>query len=133
MNNMAKFPRRKLHRTQRRAAMWVYALLLMLAVAAARILLFTARNDGSGRCPQLSKKLLSNVSKKNTLMVSLSDWNQHHLLANWLASVNAAGITYFIVGAADMPTSMYLSSRRIPCFEMFNASAIGGRFSPFHR
>jgi hypothetical protein len=59
-------------------------------------------------CPHLNLDLLASIAQHNTILVATAD----HLVApafgmNWIRNVQAAGITYWLMGALDPEASLF--------------------------
>ena len=64
------------------------------------------KHEGSP-CPHLSADLLAGIAQENTILLAAAD----HLVApafgmNWIRNVEAAGITYWLMGALDPEASL---------------------------
>jgi hypothetical protein len=68
------------------------------------------KHEGSP-CPHLSVDLVAGLAQDNTLLVATAD----HLVApafgmNWIKNVEAAGITYWLMGALDPEASLFFGN-----------------------
>ncbi|GBF95727.1 hypothetical protein Rsub_08709 [Raphidocelis subcapitata] len=65
-------------------------------------------------CPPLSKELLGTIASRGTVLLVAADWAAWDVFGvNWLAHVQRAGITNYLVAALDEKTRDFLVSNKL--------------------
>ena len=80
----------------------------------------------ASHCPELSKELIASFARDKTIMLTVCDWRIFETFGiNWMKHLRELKVDYFIVGATDSSTSLFLSSGdgKHPCFKFFEEGA----------
>ncbi|PSC67546.1 ribosomal large subunit pseudouridine synthase D [Micractinium conductrix] len=85
----------------------------------------SAATDGGPRCPLLSREVLAARAHHNTVMLAVANDAQWDFASNWLHFTKKAGISYYVVAAADAPASERLAAAGEPCFEWIDEAIAG--------
>ncbi|KAG2487324.1 hypothetical protein HYH03_014041 [Edaphochlamys debaryana] len=73
-------------------------------------------------CPPLTRELISEFARENTIMLTVADWKVFGTLGlNWMKVLNSLGVGYYIVGATCAKTAQYLGHvGKHPCFKFYD-------------
>ncbi|KAG2433971.1 hypothetical protein HYH02_012433 [Chlamydomonas schloesseri] len=91
------------------------------AVAAATANALAAVKAGATGCPDLSRQLVADFARDNTIMLTVADWRIFGSMGiNWMKHLAKYGVDYWLVGATCVKTAQFLGhTGKHPCFKFY--------------
>ncbi|GLC65037.1 hypothetical protein PLESTF_000239600 [Pleodorina starrii] len=75
---------------------------------------------GTG-CPELTRELVAEFARDNTIMLTVADWRIFGTMGiNWMKHLAKWGVDYYLVAATDVTTAQFLGhTGKHPCFRFY--------------